>query len=104
MTNLVRDLGGNGYGVELFSNTSRGGTITTGGTAQSLAPANPLRRGIEGQNISTGDLWINPNGTAVVDGVGSYKVAAGEAFSFQDFGAISIIGATTGQKFTAQEL
>lgn len=85
--------------------TDRSSSITTGGTAQALAAANPQRRVLSGQNISTGDLWINEvGGTAAVDTAGSYKVAAGYAFEISTSNAISIIGATTGQKFSATEI
>lgn len=85
--------------------TDRSGQITTGGTAQALAPANATRRGLTGQNISAGDLWINEiGGTAAVDAVGSYKITAGSTFSVQTARAVSIVGATTGQKWTATEV
>lgn len=78
-------------------------TVTSGGTAQVLAAANLFRHGLTGQNISAGDLWVSETGTAAVDTVGSYKVVPGASFSVHGTGAISIIGATTGQKFTATE-
>lgn len=88
----------------LNSGTDRSGAITTGGTAQVLAAANPDRRGLTGQNISAGDLWINETGgTAAADTSGSYKVPAGATFEIETVFAISIVGATTGQKFTATE-
>lgn len=91
-------------GTPLPAGTDRSGSITLGGTAQVLAAANTARRGLTGQNISTGDLWINElGGTAAADTVGSYKVAAGATFTVQTNRAISIVGATTGQKFTATE-
>jgi len=88
----------------LSAGTDRSGTITTGGTAQQLAAANLARKGLVGQNISAGDLWLNEiGGAASVDTVGSYKIPAGSPFSVSTNRAISIIGATTGQKFTATE-
>lgn len=89
----------------LDDGTDKSGSITTGGTAQTLASANTSRTSLTGQNISAGDLWINEiGGTAAVDTVGSYKVVAGGAFAIVTNRAISIIGATTGQKFTATEV
>ena len=83
--------------------TDVSGTITTGGTAQSLASANASRKGFSIQNISTGDLWVRAGGVAAV-GVG-VKVPAGALyeFSYPPSQAISIFGAVTGQAFTAQD-
>lgn len=87
-----------------LSGTDRSGSITTGGTAQQLAASNANRAGLSGQNISTGDLWVNEvGGTAAVDTAGSYKVPAGAGFEVATSNAISIVGDTTGQKFTATE-
>lgn len=83
---------------------NRSGSITTGGTAQTLAAANSSRRELSGQNISNADLWINEiDGTAAADTAGSYKIASGASFSVSTGKAVSIVGATTGQKFTATE-
>jgi len=91
-------------GIPLTSGTDCSGTITLGGTAQALAAANAERRGLTGQNISAGDLWINEaGGTAAADTAGSYRVTAGSTFSVSTSRAVSIVGATTGQKFTATE-
>ncbi len=88
----------------LPAGTDRSGSITLGGTAQQLAAANTARTGLPIQNISAGDLWINDiGGTAAIDGVGSYKVAAGTTFNVRTNRAVSVIGATTGQKWTATE-
>jgi hypothetical protein len=84
--------------------TAKGGTITTGGTAQSLAAANPARRSFQLQNRSSGDLWINEaGGTAAIGDNASYQVTAGGTFTASTNQALSIIGATTGQAFTATE-
>lgn len=94
---LVRD-------AALPAGTSRSGAITAGGTAQDLAAANAARRSLTGQNISAGDLWINENGgTAAADSTDAYRVIAGGAFKISTNEKISIVGATTGQKFTATE-
>lgn len=94
---VVRDAGGTA--------TNRSGTITTGATAQVLAAANANRRYLNGQNRSTGDLYVNETGTAsATAGAGNYLVAAGGYFSITTVGAISIYGATTGQAFEATEV
>ena len=83
----------------------RSSSIASGGTAQTLAAAETQRLAIYGQNISAGDLWINETGgTAAANGTGSYRVTAGSTFTVNTNRAISIIGATTGQKFTATEV
>lgn len=86
--------------------TDRSGTITTGGTAQSLMPANTGRKGFYIQNQSTGDLYVNSPTTAVI-GQPSLKIPAGAYYEAPLGGvmpgAISIVGATTGQAFTAKE-
>lgn len=89
----------------LPSGINRSGSITTGGSAQELAPANTSRAELVIQNISSGDLWVNETGgTAAIDTAGSFKIPAGQSAAIGTNRAISIIGATTGQKFTATEL
>lgn len=89
----------------LEAGRDRSGAITTGGTAQVLAVQDKNRRSLTGQNISTGDLWLNESGgTAAINGTGSYRVAAGDFFQISTNRAISIFGAVTGQKFTATEV
>lgn len=87
--------------------TSRSGTITLGGTAQSFMTANAARKGWFIQNNSTGDLWVNRfGGTASADQP-SIRIRAGRLYETPAGGsggnAISIFGATTGQAFTAGE-
>ncbi len=89
----------------LPAGTDRSGSITAGGTAQQLAAANANRKSLTVQNISDADLWINEiGGSAAVDTTGSWKIPAGSAFSVSTNRAVSIIGATTGKKFTATEI
>jgi len=84
------------------------GTITAGGTAQQLSGAFPGRKGCVVQNQSTGDLWINDQGTAAATQP-SIKVPAGAQFICgSGYGAapgaaLSIFGATTGQAFAGRE-
>lgn len=86
------------------------GTITTGGTAQTLAAANPTRHGCVIQNLSSGDLWINDMGGTAVASQPSIKVAAGAQYICGSGGgrwapgsAMSIIGATTAQAYAGRE-
>jgi hypothetical protein len=86
--------------------TSASGTITSGGTAQNAAAANASRRGFQLQNNSTGDLWFSTIATAV-QSQPSFKLPPGAYYESPPFGggvgAISIVGATTGQAFTGRE-
>ena len=86
--------------------TNRSGAITTGGTAQVLMASNANRIGFSVQNLSTGDLWINPLGTASA-AQPSIKLAPGVYFEspvgYGSVLSVSIFGATTGQSFSALE-
>lgn len=86
--------------------TDLSGTVTTGGTSQQVAVANIDRELFFLQNLSAGDLWVNFD-TAAVTQQPSIKVPPGATFvaeqNFVPTGAIHIIGATTGQAFTAKE-
>jgi len=86
--------------------TDRSGTITTGGTAQQLAPVNVTRRYLFVENVGTAILWINFTTTAV-QSQPSIEIPAGYSFVMEDgfvsTELISIIGPTTGQAFTAKE-
>lgn len=88
--------------------TDRSGTITAGNISQQLMAANPTRRGWRIQNNSTGDLWFNDvGGAASANGLGCFKLAPGGYFE-TSFGGITstvinIVGATTGQAFSASE-
>jgi hypothetical protein len=87
--------------------TDGSGTVTAGGTAQTVFAANAARRYLLIQNNSTSALWVNFTATAVA-GQPSLQLAAGQAFVMENgtvsTEAISIIGATTGQAFTAKEM
>jgi hypothetical protein len=86
--------------------TNRSGTITLGGTAQTLAAVNATRRYLFIQNLSVGDLWLNFTTTAVA-AQPSIKLAAGDSFvmegSFVSTELVSVFGATTGQAWAAKE-
>jgi len=85
------------------------GTITTGGTAQVLDPANDRRVGWFIQNNSAGSLWINDLGVAATLASPSIEIKTGTYMvapfntGYVSSAQISIIGATTGQAFTARE-
>jgi hypothetical protein len=87
--------------------TDRSGTIAAGGTAQTLAAVNASRTYLVIQNNSTGDLWINFTTAAVVSQP-SLKLAVGATYisdpQFISTELVSIIGATTGQTYTAKEV
>jgi len=87
--------------------TDGSGTITTGGTAQTIFALNASRKYLYVQNQSTGNLWIN-FGTNAVQGQPSILITPnGASFvmeaSFLSGQSVTIIGATTGQAFTAKQ-
>lgn len=85
--------------------TDKSGTVTQGGTAQTLMAANSSRRGFSVQNNSTGNLTISSVGTAST--TAGFIIAPGQMYEAPAGGvprtAISILGATTGQRFDARE-
>lgn len=87
--------------------TSRSGTITAGGTAQTLMAANASRQGFSVQNLSTENLYINELGSAAVNTQPSILVPPNALYEpplgCVSVAAISILGATTGSAFTARE-
>ena len=102
-------------GIAQGTLTDRSGSITTGGTKQTLAAANSGRKYLviqnpstaAGQNISAAEsLWFNFTTDAVV-GEPSFELPAGASFvmesSFVSTELISVIAATTGHKWTAKE-
>lgn len=87
------------------------GTIASGGVAQTLLSSSGSRLGFMIMNLSTDKLCISLAGTAVCDAAGSYSLspavagatgtAGGSYLSPAGFrNAISIVGATTGDKFS----
>lgn len=93
---------------EPFPSTDGSSTITLGGTAQTLftAPAH----GYEVVNPDASeDLWICDNGSnASANGTGCIRVAPNGGSYYTPINmaplahAVSIVGATTGHKFTAR--
>lgn len=87
--------------------TDRSGTITLGGTAQTLAAANATRKYLIVENVSqTEDLWINFTTTAVV-GQPSLLIKPNGVFvmesSFVSTELVSVIAATTSHAWAAKE-
>jgi hypothetical protein len=83
-------------------------TITTGGTAQNLFSGTVPVNGYSICNPDpTNDLWVSDSTTAVANGAGSIRVAANGGYYATEpgqkpIGAVSIVGAVTGQKITAR--
>ena len=93
--------------VGAITKTDRSGTITSGGTSQQLMASNSIRKGWQLQNNSTGAIAFNELGSAASLTSGSFILQPGASYE-SPIGAIStaqinIIGATTGQSFTARE-
>ena len=89
------------------SPTDRSSTITTGGAAQVAMAALSTRKGYFFQNISSESMWGSFTGTAAPSTVGSFEIVPnGIIRSTQvcETTALSIYGATTGQKYTAWEM
>ena len=86
--------------------TDRSGTIAAANTTQQIAPANPARSGFLIQNLSTGDLWLATSGAATA-GQPALRIGAGQLLEFPasgvPAGAVSVLGATAGQSFSARE-
>ncbi|MFD6316906.1 hypothetical protein [Methylorubrum thiocyanatum] len=84
----------------------RSGTITVGGTAQTLMEANAARRGYWVLNLSAGDLWISGLGNAAASQP-SLKIPAGALYEspahHTSSAKLTIFGASTGQAFSARE-
>ena len=91
-----------GTGVAIVD---RSGAIAAGGTAQTLSPANAARRGLFVQNVSNGDLRVSARGPA--SSAAGLLLAPGALYEcpahLTPTAAISVWGATAGQKFEAGE-
>ncbi len=94
-----------------LTTTDCSGTITLGGTSQTLLASSATRLGFVIQNLSTDKLCISFIGAAVCDANGSYSLspattgatgtAGGSYSSVAGFkNAVTIIGATTTDKFS----
>ena len=86
---------------------NRSSTITTGGAAQNAVAALATRKAYFFQNISSESMWGSFTGTAAPSTVGSFEIVPnGIIRSTQvcETTALSIYGATTGQKYTMWEM
>jgi len=85
----------------------RSSSITTGGVAQVAMAALSTRKAYFFQNISSESMWGSFTGTAAPNTSGSFPISPnGIIRSTQvcETTALSIYGATTGQKFTMWEM
>lgn len=84
--------------------TDASGTIAAGGTAQSALAANPSRKYLFISNLDADILWVNFGAVAAVSTPGSIPVLQNGALVYETgfipTGAISVVGATTGNKYT----
>lgn len=86
---------------------NRSSTITTGGAAQDAVAALATRKAYFFQNISSEAMWGSFVGTAAPNAVGSFQVAPNgiiRSTTVCEVTALSIYGATTGQKYTMWEM
>lgn len=92
----------------MFPAVDGSSTISVGGTAQQLFSGQIPVNGYAVYNPDpTNDLWVYEGGTAVANGVGTIRVVAnGGGYEtpplYKPTGIVTIVGATTGQKFTAK--
>jgi hypothetical protein len=87
---------------------NRSGTITAGGTAQSLVAANATGVRFSLKNLhATASLWFDETGVAAVASQPSFELKPGALYESPQgqviTGGVSIIGPTTGQSFYARE-
>ena len=87
--------------------TDRSSTITTGGAAQTVMAALSTRKGYFFQNVSSEVMWGSWIGTAAPNAAGSFLISPNGIIRNTtpcETTALSIYGATTGQKYTAWEM
>lgn len=87
--------------------TDGSGSLVTGGASEEIFASNASRRYLLVQNVSTASMWVNFGGAATA-GAGSVLLPAnGGSLVFDGnyipTGQVQIIGATTGQGYTAKE-
>ena len=86
--------------------TDRSGILAAANVAQTIANANANRKYFIFENQSSGNLWINFTATAVEDEPSIMIVPTGSMVmeaGFISTEAISVIGATMGQAWSAKE-
>ena len=87
--------------------TDRSSTITTGGAAQVAMAALSTRKAYFFQNVSSESMWGSFTGTAAPNAVCSFPILPNgiiRSTTVCETTALSIYGATTGQKYTAWEM
>ena len=95
-------------GPESFTAVDGSTTITAGGTAQTLFSSIVPVNGFAIYNPDpVNDLWVSDSTTALANGTGSVRVPANGGWyetpkGYSSVGAVSIVGAVTGQKITAR--
>lgn len=89
------------------SQTDGGGTITAGGTSQTIFAANNNRRYFEFQNTSDTTMYIDFGQAATNSGTKSFTVLAGGFYvnpsNFCTHLSITVLCATTGKTFSTKE-
>jgi len=90
-----------------FARTDKSGTITAGGTAQTLFAAGAITHGGYFQNLSTAAIYLRDDGTTASAGQGSVLIPANGGFWYWDVTGVpttssSIFCATTGSAFTCK--
>ena len=90
-----------------FARTDKSGTITAGGTAQTLFAAGAITHGGYFQNLSTVAIYLRDDGTTASAGQGSVLIPANGGFWYWDQTGVpttssSIFCATTGSAFTCK--
>ena len=89
-----------------FKETDKSATIATGGTAQNLFDQVPVNGFAVYNPDPVNDLWVSLNSTALAAGSGSIRVVANGGGYETPSGVApasipTIVGAVTGQKYTA---
>lgn len=83
------------------------GALAAADVAQTVMAARGARRGFSFQNNSTADMWINLLGGAATKAAPALRIAAGAYYETPVGGcwtaAVSVIGSTVGQSYTALE-
>ena len=99
------DLAIQGVRIRPASVSNGDGTVTTGGSAQTLFSGAVPANGYMIQNTSAHDMWINDEGTAAV-GSGIYLASKSAPFitppGYKPPGVVSLLGTTTSDTFVAR--
>lgn len=86
----------------LSAGADRSGSAGT--TSATLAPVNANRRGLNVQNVGTGNLGINEfGGAAAIGTAGTYTLPAGAALNVRTNRQVTVIAATANTPYTATE-